>query len=99
MVCWETFFSGHSFDDGVVGKALKQPICTFRFSGGVNMVRAGNGDGCLQQLHHLQMCKNQRIYVTFLRKASRTHSDIHICEFKIKLGIEMFWLVFLPALA
>ena len=26
------------FDHGVVGKAIKGPICTHQFSGGVNMV-------------------------------------------------------------
>ena len=29
--------TGVTFDGGVVGKALKGPICTFEFSGGVNM--------------------------------------------------------------
>jgi len=34
-------FTGVTFDGGVVGKALKGPICTFEFSGGVNR-RAAN---------------------------------------------------------
>ena len=29
--------TGVEFDGGVVGKALKGPICTYEFSGGVNM--------------------------------------------------------------
>ena len=29
--------SGKQFDAGVVGKALKGPICTYQYSGGVNM--------------------------------------------------------------
>ncbi|XP_013402377.1 disintegrin and metalloproteinase domain-containing protein 9 isoform X1 [Lingula anatina] len=28
--------TGQSFKDGIVGKALKRPICTYRYSGGVN---------------------------------------------------------------
>ena len=32
-----TLFSGLQFDSGVVGKALKGPICTYEFSGGVSM--------------------------------------------------------------
>ena len=28
---------GQTFDSGVVGKALKGPICTYQYSGGVNM--------------------------------------------------------------
>lgn len=31
------FFRGKQFDAGVVGKALKGPICTYQYSGGVNM--------------------------------------------------------------
>lgn len=30
------FFSKFNFDSGVVGKALKGPICTYEYSGGVN---------------------------------------------------------------
>ncbi len=31
------FFRGMYFEGGVVGKALKGPICTYEFSGGVNV--------------------------------------------------------------
>jgi hypothetical protein len=31
-------YSGAVFNDGVVGKAVKGPICTYQYSGGVNMV-------------------------------------------------------------
>ncbi|XP_022246185.1 disintegrin and metalloproteinase domain-containing protein 15-like [Limulus polyphemus] len=33
--------TGMAFDGGVVGKALKGPICTYQYSGGVNMVSCG----------------------------------------------------------
>lgn len=32
------YFRAVTFDGGVVGKALKGPICTYEYSGGVNMV-------------------------------------------------------------
>ena len=32
-----SFFRRLQFENGVVGKALKGPICTYEFSGGVNM--------------------------------------------------------------
>ena len=33
------YFSGNTFEKGVVGKAVKGVICTYEYSGGVNMVR------------------------------------------------------------
>lgn len=35
------YFRAVTFDEGVVGKALKGPICTYEYSGGVNMVCFG----------------------------------------------------------
>lgn len=36
---------GIFFDHGVVGKAIKGPICTHQFSGGVSMVSLEQGEG------------------------------------------------------
>ena len=38
LCCFTHCFRGVFFDHGVVGKAIKGPICTHQFSGGVNMV-------------------------------------------------------------
>jgi predicted Zn-dependent protease len=35
-LCFFFFFRKLRFDGGIVGKALKGPICTYEFSGGVN---------------------------------------------------------------
>ena len=32
------FYRGHTFDEGVVGKAPISTICSWQYSGGVNMV-------------------------------------------------------------
>ena len=37
-LCFLTRDSGHVFTDGVVGKAVKTTICSYQYSGGVNMV-------------------------------------------------------------
>lgn len=41
------YYRAMTFDGGVVGKALKGPICTYEYSGGVNMVYLHIYDFCL----------------------------------------------------
>ena len=38
LLLYQMYFRAVTFDGGVVGKALKGPICTYEYSGGVNMV-------------------------------------------------------------
>lgn len=52
LYCRDTTFSG-----GVVGKAIKGTICTFQYSGGVNLVCLGDSDKDLNILTLNDKCR------------------------------------------